>query len=194
MPSNRMSFRDDQIPWREREVMPGLPKAPTRELEEPWHLEFCRWLAAHPRAKVKVQEAKASQLAGTDIPWVELKRIRSTKNFRWQHATFRKLIDNRLEKSREVFETQNVEQALELHRWGMDRAKEAQDHRAVAALVDPAIKALYRDQPTEAQQRPMIVLNLGTYARANLDTPMDEVEYEVIAPEEPKRLESGDQS
>lgn len=180
------------FPPEVRELPPGMPKAQTKELEEAWHLAFCKWLAAHPRAKAKVQEAKATELAGTDIPWIELKRIRAQKNFRGQYAFHRKLLENRLEKSREQFETDNVPKALELHRWGMEQAKATNDVRAVAQLVDPAIKALYREAPGEDQQRPMIVLNLGTYAQAHLESPMEEVEYEELAPEPPKLLESGE--
>ena len=150
---------------------------------EEWQLAFCKWLAAHQRARTKEQEIMASELAGTAITWVEIRRMRAQKNFRNWYARYRRKILQRIEDARESFESVNVPKAVETHSWALDAAKAEGDFRAVGPLVEPAIKAMYK-QVNEETQKPMIILNLGGFAQAHLTEPATVVEYE--------QLESGD--
>ena len=56
------------------------------------------------------------------------------------------------------------------------------DYRAIPPLVEPAIKALYKNVE-EAREKPMIVLNLGNFAQAHLDDPIQDVEVEALPAE-----------
>jgi hypothetical protein len=55
----------------------------------------------------------------------------------------------------------------------------AKDYKAIPALADPAIKALYK-HADEHQDKPMIVLNLTGFAQQHLEDPIETVEYEQL--------------
>ena len=148
---------------------------------EEWQLAFCKWLAAHQRARTKEQELMASELAGTTVSWVEIRRMRAQKNFRNWYSRYRRKILQRIEDARESFESENVPKAVEVHKWALEAAKTAEDFRAVGPLVEPAIKAMYK-QVNEETQKPMIVLNLGTFAQSHMAEPEAQVEYEQLEP------------
>lgn len=122
----------------------------------------------------------ASHLAGTTISWQAIRRMRGQKNFmQWYHR-YRAKILQRIDEAREAFETTNVPKAIDAHAYALDHAKETNDLRAIAQLAQPAIKALYRHMD-EAQEKPMIVLNIG--GGSNLDQPPVDVEYEELPAE-----------
>lgn len=122
-------------------------------------------------------------MAGTAISWGEIRRMRAQKNFRQWYARYRAKILQRMDQSREDFETNNVQKAIEVHAWALDRAKEKDDYRAVGPLAEPAIKAMYR-VTNEEQAKPTIVLNLGGFAQQHLAAEPIEVEYEALPPGE----------
>lgn len=148
---------------------------------EPWQLEFCKWLAAHSRAKAKDQEQMASYLAGTTITWQAIRQMRGLKNFRNWYARYRAKIMQRIDDAREAFETTNVPKAIDAHAKAIDLALDANDFKAVASLAAPAIKALYRHME-ETTEKPLIVLTLGG-GGADLDQPPIDVEYEELPAE-----------
>jgi hypothetical protein len=149
-----------------------------------WELGFCKWAAAHQRARVKEQEAMATYLAGTPISWLQLRHLRATKAFRNWYGRYRAKILQRLDEHREAFESENVGKAIAAHSKAIDMAMAKEDYRAIPPLVEPAIKALYKNVE-EHQDKPMIVLNLGNFAQAHLDDPVEEVEFEQLEPGEP---------
>jgi hypothetical protein len=148
---------------------------------EPWQLAFCKWLAAHPHSRFRVQCDMASSLAGTDIGMVEIRQMRARKNFRAMYGRYRANILQRMDEHRENFESVNITKAIKAHAEAIDLAVEAKDYRAIPALVDPAIKALYKHTDEQAE-KPMIVLNLGGMA-GRLDEPPTEVEHEMLPAE-----------
>ncbi len=156
------------------------------ELAE-WELAFCKWLSAHQRARTKEQEAMATYLAGTPIAWVQIRQMRARKNFRNWYGRYRAKILQRLDEHRETFEAENVGKAIAAHSKALDWAVAKEDYRAIPPLVEPAIKALYKNVE-EAREKPMIVLNLGNFAQAHLDDPIQDVEVEAL----PAEIESDD--
>lgn len=147
---------------------------------EPWELAFCKWAAAHQRARAKEQEAVASDLAGTTISWVQLRHLRARKSFQnWYHR-YRAKILQRLDEHREAFESENVGEAIKAHKWALEQAQEKEDYRAIPALAEPAIKALYKHIDEQAD-KPLIVLNLGNVTSDRLlNAPPIEVSYEEL--------------
>ena len=165
-------------------LMDGAPDHGRHPLQD-WELAFCKWAAAHPHARAKDQEKFASDMAGTTITWVELRNLRGRKAFRnWYHR-YRAKIAQRMDQHRETFETENIETALLTHKWAMEQAKKEGDHRAVAPLVEPAIRVLYK-QTLEEREKPMIVVNLGPSVQARMTEPIADVEWEALPPGEPR--------
>lgn len=167
-----------------------LQEAGTAALE-PWQLGFCKWLAAHPNARVKEQEAMASELAGTPVYHVNIKNLRATKSFRNWYSRYQAKILQRLDAHREAFETENVGEAVKAHKWALERAQAEDDYQAIPALAAPAIKALYK-HIDEQQDKPMIVVNLGgASAQRLLNAPPIDVEYEELPPGEEEHDQPG---
>src|ERR1051326_5621585 len=96
-------------------------------------------------------------------------------------ARYRANILQRMDEHRENFESVNITKAIKAHAEAIDMAVAKQDYRAIPALVDPAIKALYKHTDEQAE-KPMIVLNLGGMA-GRLDEPPTEVEHEMLPAE-----------
>lgn len=128
----------------------------------------------------------ATMLSGTPMFHVAIRNMRATKNFRAMYGRYRSAILQRLDEHREAFETENIGKAIKAHSEALDQAMAEKDYRAIPALVEPAIKALYKNVE-EHHDKPMIVLNLGGFAQQHLEDPIEEVEFEEL-----KQLESGD--
>jgi len=79
-----------------------------------------------------------------------------------------------------TYKLSNVPKAVENHEWAMDEAKEQKDYRAMALLVQQPLRHLSKQ--AEAQDRPLIVVNIGKDAQSFMQEveEVQDVEFEEL--------------
>lgn len=167
-----------------------MPRYDSEPLQ-PWQKALAKFEAAHPGAPQSRIVQEMRKLTGvTTLTIDDFYQLRGGNGlYREMVTRYTKKAEAKAVEALKTYKLTNVPQAVELHSWAMDQAKEKEDYRAAALLVQAPLRHLSKQ--AEAQDRPLIVVNIGKDAQAFL-TDVEEVQEAEW--EEVKELPPGEDS
>lgn len=156
----------------------------------PWQKALAKFEAAHPGVPEARIVKEMHKLTG-----VVTTTIQDYYALRGGSGMYRELVTRYTKKGEQKalqalksYKTSNIPKAVELHEWAMDQAKDKEDYRAAALLVQQPLRHLSKQ--AEAQDRPLIVVNIGKDAQSFL---ADVEEVQEAEWEEVKELPPGEE-
>ncbi len=127
----------------------------------PWQKALAKFEASHPGVPESRIVKEMWKLTG-----VTTLTIQDFYALRGGNGMYRELVTRYTKKGEtkalealKTYKVSNVPKAVENHEWAMDQAKEKEDYRAMAILVQQPLRHLSKQ--AEAQDRPLIVVNIG---------------------------------
>ena len=131
----------------------------------PWEKALAKFEAAHPGVpEVRIVKEMHKLTGVTSTTVQDYYTLRGGNGlYREMVTRYTKVGERRALEALKTYKTSNVPKAVENHEWAMDAAKEKEDYRAMALLVQQPLRHLSKQ--AEAQDRPLIVVNIGKDAQ-----------------------------
>ena len=157
----------------------------------PWQKALAKFEAAHPgtpEARIVKEMHKLTGVTSTTVQ--DYYQLRGSNSlYREMVTRYTKVGERKSLKALQTYKLNNIPKAVDLHEWAMEQAREKEDYRAAALLVQQPLRHLSKQ--AEAQDRPLIVVNIGRDAQ-HFMTDVDEVQEAEW--EEVKELPPGEEA
>lgn len=127
----------------------------------PWQKALAKFEAAHPGVPEARIMKEMHKLTG-----VTTTTVQDYYALRGGNGMYRELVTRYTKKGEQkalaalkTYRMDNVPKAVDLHSWAMEQAREKEDYRAAALLVQQPLRHLSKQ--AEQADRPLIVVNIG---------------------------------
>lgn len=148
----------------------------------PWQKALAKFEASHPGATQDRIVKEMRKLTGVITLTIDdFYKLRGTNGlYREMVTRYTKKGEEEATKALKTYKLTNIPKAVDLHDWAMDQARDKEDYRAAALLVQQPLRQLGKQ--AEAQDRPLIVVNIGKDAQSFMQEvgEVQEAEWEEV--------------
>ncbi len=169
--------------------LPKTANASPRSPLKAWHAKFGLWLVGHP-ATPSIEEMRevAATFANAKQdprlpPIVITTRMLRTLRERADFQLFVKQVERgHLERARAMFEAGATE-VVDSYFWALTTAREQGDYKAASHTAIAGLDRIVPKKDDRPPERPIITIQLGTFAQRYIDAPRQDCEVEELSVE-----------